>query len=200
MGTQHRRICRCDVPRGRRVSVGSDPSRPPENRPCHRGDCAERSRRPTQHVTGFGHLRSSRRTKPRAPHRGVMKGRLIRQFDFPLCSKQQEPRPPDVRYGSKADMSLTNVNVRFAPLIGRTTRAYVMSAKCQKRTSVACFGYVRDPRTPKLVVEVRTTTSRAVAATAPSSCAFVPTRPPRQCNFEQIEPAMLTTSLEHLLK
>ena len=31
----------------------------------------------------------------------------------------------------------------------------LMSALCQQRTSVACFGYVRDLPAPKLVVDVR---------------------------------------------
>ena len=76
-----------------------------------------------------------------------------------------------------------------------------MSALCQQRTSVACFGYVRDLPALKLVVDVRydhVTGGRFRQGT--KLLRFRPDKAPRQCTFEQIEPAMLPTSLEYLLK
>ena len=58
-----------------------------------------------------------------------------------------------------------------------------------------------EPVKPKLVVEVRydhVTGGRFRHGT--KLLRFRPDKAPRQCTFEQIEPAMLPTSLEHLLK
>ena len=75
-----------------------------------------------------------------------------------------------------------------------------MTALCQQRTSVACFGYVRDLPAPKLVVEVRydhVTGGRRRQGT--KLLRFRPNKATAAMHLRADRPAILTTSLEHLL-